>query len=244
MISGNSGYGVVLVDTGTSGNVVAGNLVGTNATGSAALGNAIDGVFLDDGASDNLIGGTTAAARNIISANLHWGVEILSSNDNLVQGNDIGTDITGTVGLGNALDGIYIELATSNTIGGTAAGAGNVISGNAGDGIIIESADNAGRGQPDRHERDGHCRRAQREQWRRDFDGATGNTIGGTASGAGNVISGNPGDGVEITGSGTTGNLVAGNLVGTERRRHRGHSQRVVGHCDRPPVARATPSAA
>ena len=46
--------------------------------------------------------------------------------------------------------------------------------------------------------------------------GSTDNTIGGTAAGAGNVISGNTGDGVEITGSGTSGNLVAGNLIGTD----------------------------
>src|SRR5262249_39768781 len=45
--------------------------------------------------------------------------------------------------------------------------------------------------------------------------GATGNTIGGTAAGAGNVISGNTGAGITLTDSGTTANVVAGNFIGT-----------------------------
>ena len=56
---------------------------------------------IDTSASGNIIGGTTAAARNIISANLESGVGINDANDNLVEGDFIGTDVTGMVALGN-----------------------------------------------------------------------------------------------------------------------------------------------
>ena len=78
------------------------------------------------------MGGTTVTARNLISANA-TGVNITGAGatGNVVQGNYIGTDITGTVDLGNTNDGVLINSgAANNTIGGAAAGAGNLISGN------------------------------------------------------------------------------------------------------------------
>ena len=49
----------------------------------------------------------------------------------MIQGNFIGTDVTGAVGLANFYDGIQIESGASNTtIGGTAVGVGNVVSAN------------------------------------------------------------------------------------------------------------------
>ena len=60
-----------------------------------------------------------------------------SSTGNLVRGNYIGTDVNGTADLGNVLEGVRIALAPSNTIGGTASGAGNVISGNDVHGVLI-----------------------------------------------------------------------------------------------------------
>ena len=87
--------------TCATGNLVAGNFIGTDVTGTVALGNGADGVVIDTSASGNTIGGTTAAARNIISANADAGVEIHGANDNLVEGDYIGTDVTGTVALGN-----------------------------------------------------------------------------------------------------------------------------------------------
>ena len=73
-----------------------GNSIGTDVTGTLSIANAGTGVELDSPAP-NTIGGTTAAARNIISANAGSGVSITNlSNDNLVQGNYIGTDKSGT----------------------------------------------------------------------------------------------------------------------------------------------------
>ena len=144
VISGNSNQGVWIESAGTTGNVVAGNDIGTTAVGTAALANGVDGVLINSGASADTIGGTVAGARNIISGNGTHGVEIDNpATDNLVEGNYIGTDITGTVALGNGVSGgsagVYVSGA-SNTIGGTVAGAGNVIAGSGSYGIRLTTS--------------------------------------------------------------------------------------------------------
>ena len=127
------------LNIGATGNKVQGNYIGTDASGTTGLGNNI-GVALTN-ALNNTIGGTTAAARNIISDN-GAGILISGGTGNKVQSNYIGTDVTGTATdpdgipnngdeLGNLLNGVSIETgAANNTIGGTTAAAGNVISGN------------------------------------------------------------------------------------------------------------------
>jgi CSLREA domain-containing protein len=139
LISDN-GAGISM--SGGSDNMIQGNYIGTNAAGDARLGNN-QGVALSN-AQNNTVGGTTAAERNIISGNGTWGVRISDAESmrNKVQGNYIGTDVTGTVTdpdgtpdsgdeLGNGLNGVLIQTgAHDNTIGGTAAGASNIISGN------------------------------------------------------------------------------------------------------------------
>ena len=111
------------------------------------------------------VGGTTAAARNIISGNA-YGVVIQSANGtgDAVEGNYIGTDITGTVALGN-LHGVTInEGGNGNVIGGTALGAGNLISGNIQSGVLLEDPGTSGNlvdGERRRHQRGGHGRDTQ-----------------------------------------------------------------------------------
>jgi hypothetical protein len=138
LISGN-GTGI-LIESGNT-HAVQGNLIGTDASGTAALGNSLDGIALQ--ASSNTIGGTTTTARNVISANGRHGISLgggtAVAQNNLVQTNFIGTDVTGTQLLGNGGDGVYATSATSNTIGGSITRAGtppaNVIAGNAGSGV-------------------------------------------------------------------------------------------------------------
>ena len=76
-------------------NIVAGNLIGSDQTGFKDLGNSAEGVLIS-GASNNTIGGSLAAAQNLISAN-HWGISLdgAGATGNLIQRNYIGTDITG-----------------------------------------------------------------------------------------------------------------------------------------------------
>ena len=81
------------------------------------------------------IGGTTAGAGNLISGNSDGG--ILLGGGSLVVGNTIGTDITGTIAIGNGLAGVEIYESSDNTIGGTTAAARNLISGNSDYGVEI-----------------------------------------------------------------------------------------------------------
>jgi titin len=131
LISGNIGAGVSFAGTG---NVVQGNLIGTDVTGTLALGNTDRGVFT--GGTNGLIGGTTTDARNVISANGR-GVDLFGGS-NTVQGNFIGTDVTGTIALSNPNVGVNTNGSANNVIGGLTATPGtppgNLISGNAGNG--------------------------------------------------------------------------------------------------------------
>ncbi len=142
VISGNHGNGVNISGSGTLDNVVEGNDIGTNSQGSSGPGNSADGVMIQSGASSNTVGGTTAPAMNIISGNGKNGVELNDSSSDIVEGNDIGTDFTGTNALPNAGAGVDVDGESGpNTIGGTVAGSGNVISNNKGDGVLSESTD-------------------------------------------------------------------------------------------------------
>ena len=231
LISGNAGPGIEL-DGNNVGNpgppehvAIEGNWIGTNITGALAIGNTGDGVLIS-AANSNTIGGAEAGAGNVISGNTQDGVEITGSGTtgNVVAGNFIGTNAAGTAALANGTDGVEIDTSASgNTIGGLTStpgtGAGNLISGNTGDGVEITGSGTSG------NEVAGNLiglNAAGATALGNVGDGveidtsASNNTIGGAASGAGNVISGNTGAGVEITGSSTTGNLVAGNLIGTD----------------------------
>jgi parallel beta-helix repeat protein len=132
LISGNGRAGIQFVDTTDS--TILGNLIGTDATGVNALGNSDDGVAVFGG-QGNRIGGTTADARNTISAN-KAGIDLLLSDENVVQGNRIGTRSNGTGDLGNRFGGILIS-GHDNQIGGTGS-AGNVVANTQNDpGLII-----------------------------------------------------------------------------------------------------------
>ncbi len=128
----------------SSGNAVQNCYIGTNAAGTTALGNLYDGITIE-GADNTTIGGTSAGQGNVISGNGGYGVGMTGSSNNLLQGNLIGTNAAGTGALGNSMDGVQLDSSdapsTGNTIGGTAAGAGNTIAFNSGKGVSL--SDNA-----------------------------------------------------------------------------------------------------
>jgi hypothetical protein len=228
VISGNAREGVEISGSSALGNEVQGNFIGTNAGASAALGNGENGVVIFE-AFENTVGGTGASASNVILGNGADGVLIdgSSATENVVLGNFIGTNFFGTAGLGNGADGVLIASgAESNTIGGTpgglgdvfSGGAGNVISGNRDDGVEIrdDALGNAVEGNFIGINPDG-TGALDNSGDGVDISNADDNTIGGTVSGARNVISGNQGDGVVLFGTGATGNEILGNFIGTDK---------------------------
>ena len=138
IISGNSGNGVIVGGT-TVGNLVQGNFIGTTVTGNAALANLTNGVIINFGSLNNTIGGTTPAARNIISGNNANGIRC-DYHPNQFQGNFIGTQSDGVGALGNGSNGVFLNFVGGNTVGGAAGGAGNTIAFNGGDGVLVVTA--------------------------------------------------------------------------------------------------------
>jgi hypothetical protein len=209
-VAGNILSGVHL--DGGSNNTVQGNVIGLNAAGTGGMANGRDGIEISNG-SGNTIGGTTAAARNVVSGNVRYGIAIQSgSSGNTVLGNYVGLNAASTGAFGNGQSGVYVA-GTGNTIGGTAAGAGNAIAGNVLNGLHVDGGDNnivqgntigMNAAGTVAYPNGGHGVYLQ--------NGANNNSIGGGAAGAGNIVSGNLGHGIRIDGS--VGNSIKGNLIG------------------------------
>lgn len=219
------GNGILVTGTGGS-HTIAGNWIGLTTIGGA--GNGADGIKVA-GVANNTIGGVTAADRNVISdngqSNAFAGVEIrdAGASGNVVEGNYVGLDQTGTVALGNSKTlgsgVVLLNAAHDNTIGGTAAGAGNVISDN-GTGVTIQSANaNTLAGNRIGTDVTGTAARGNHLNGVLINGTAGHNTVGGTTVSARNVISGNTGNGVALGGcAGSTGgfNVVSGNFIGVD----------------------------
>ncbi|MBM3881141.1 MAG: DUF11 domain-containing protein [Verrucomicrobia bacterium] len=137
VVSGNSGSGVRLQGSATTDNVVLNNYVGTTASGRTKLPNG-SGVTIDN-APSNRIGGSGALAGNVIAGNFGAGIGHTgnSATNNSILGNFIGTDVSGTLDMGNSSDGINLSGGGRATIGGAAPGAGNLIAFNQGDGVAV-----------------------------------------------------------------------------------------------------------
>ncbi|HET9789596.1 MAG TPA: carboxypeptidase-like regulatory domain-containing protein, partial [Pyrinomonadaceae bacterium] len=194
---------------GCNNNIVQANYLGIAADGTTERENR-RGIVLNN-SSNNVIGGASAATRNLISGN-GGGIDIVGSA-NLVQGNFIGTNATGTAAVPNGAGVSIFNLSpvesTDNVIGGTAAGAGNLISGNQ-TGISTNGTGTTIQGNLIGTNVSGTSKIPN-------TNGivAIGQNIlvGGPAQGARNVISGNQGDGVYLRGA---GNKLQGNYIGTD----------------------------
>ena len=203
IISGNSSEGISL---GTGNNsLVEGNYIGTDLTGTKALGNQIGLEFTN--ASYATIGGTVSWSGNLISGNNQSGIDcfVIGSTAELIEGNLFGVDVTGAHPLPNINNGIRIAGPTDCTIGGTVASAANVISSNGGDGINLTVGSSSGlvvQGNFIGTDAAGDNQGNQGNGvtvWSDDV------TIGGTASGAGNVIAFNGKQGINPAGMGVVG---------------------------------------
>ena len=140
IISGNAIAGVALV--GAYNVTVSGNRIGCDLTGTQSVPNS-QGIYITSAAHDNVIGGETEAARNLLSGNTNAAIVMDGMNvrNNAVKGNYIGLDITGAAPLSNHYGVIIQQKANNNLVGGTTAGSRNVISCNSEIGVYIQAAD-------------------------------------------------------------------------------------------------------
>ncbi len=221
LISGNTQGGVAVNGTGSSGNSIIGNFIGTDVSGAQKIPNQFGIILANSG--NNTVGGTTAAERNIISGNIDSGILIngTGAEENQVLGNYIGVDVTGLNILDNHVGVLVKTNADKNIIGGTDAGARNVISGNWEIGVYIESADsnivignflgpdatglNALKVNDTLYQANGIELNTV----------AMHNVIGGASAAERNIISGNRVYGMIYYGQ-TSGNYVVGNYIGTD----------------------------
>jgi hypothetical protein len=213
------GDGVFLSTGGgqTSGNIIDGNFIGTDSTGTQALGNN-NGIQITF-STNNTIGGTSPAARNVISAN-GIGIFVATGGSNtLIQGNFIGTTASGNAALGNRSNGIFSGGTAGDTIGGAASGAGNVIAATRDNaGIFVQVGTATGsiiQGNLIGTDVTGTIPLGNFFGIWLSTGASLGNTIGGVGSNLRNVISGNRSHGILVSGN-SRNNLCQGNLIGTD----------------------------
>jgi hypothetical protein len=248
VISHNGDTGLVLSATNT---VVRGNHVGTDVAGKKALANGFDpsAIFLGqpingtDGivicGSNNVVGGAALGQGNVVGGNVGDGI-FVGSGGNVVQGNKVGTDGAGMKAIPNQVDGIGSDFqgllgvgfcfqgpsggGSNNTIGGTAAGAGNLVSGNLVHGIDLVAAQD--------HTIANNLVGTDATGIAALGNGGVGVILGPLcdehgctpSSGnqvTGNIVSANGSDGIDVIGTGGgTGNVIAGNRIGTDLAGH------------------------
>jgi hypothetical protein len=121
--------------SGGVGNVIQGNFFGTDLSGTGGLGGNGDWLYIWNGANRNFVTG------NVLSGGGGNGIFLdRAGPENVIQGNIIGADITGTNALPNGGHGILLRETSGQVIGGAGAGQGNLIAFNMRNGVGIESA--------------------------------------------------------------------------------------------------------
>src|SRR5271157_772237 len=217
---GQDAAGINVTGVNSSGNVMSNNLIGTNAAGTADLGNSLHGIFVGNGASNNTIGPGNVISGNGSTSNQGVGVYVFGSTTtgNRITGNRIGTNATGTAGLTDSAGlirpviGVLISQSFGNTV------QGNLISGNRFLGVEIAGSTALGNQvQGNKIGTDAGGTRAVPNGLDGIFiNDAPKNTIGGTAAGAGNLISANGSVGIQLSGTLTQGNVIEGNALGLD----------------------------
>jgi len=203
-----------IVTHGTKGVSIKNNYVGLDKTGTVALGNSLAGITCF-GSTDTVIGGATPAERNVVSGHVVVGVSLEGSSNSVVQGNYIGTDVSGTSALGNSNIGLFIsghglpKSATNNAI------QKNLISGNRigiklGDAIVPGANGNRIKGNLIGTDASGSV--GLSNQYGIVVNDNT-NEIGGITNKARNVVSGNTKSGILVYG-GAHSTIIRGNYIG------------------------------
>ena len=217
-IGSSSGNGIHL--TAVNNCHIYGCYIGTTASGEAALSTKLlNGININNGSYNNIIGGTSEPERNIISGNSFNGITMTNTSSNEVLGNYIGLDANGSDALTNVSSGIYLGLSCErNRIGNGSPSGRNVISGN-GNGVVITGSganNNQVLGNFIGVQADGTSPQSNTAGGILISDTAQDNRIGSSESSAQrNIISGHSGSndyGIKLDGA--TNNYIEGNWIG------------------------------
>jgi uncharacterized repeat protein (TIGR01451 family) len=202
--------------SGAGNNMVQDNYIGTDATGETAVANTDNGIEISS--NSNLIGGAGPNLGNVISGNTADGILLngATSTGNVIQGNLIGVDAKGATAIANTAEGIILNGAVGNQIGGVTPGAGNVVSGNSGIGVVLQGTgpiSNTVQGNFIGTDMTGTLP-IPNTGGGLSINGAGTNSVGGNSTAAANVISGNGAFGILINGASSINNLIQGNDIG------------------------------
>ena len=207
------GFQTAIALSGASGNLIQGNFIGPDATGTVTFGN-VSGVTITGTTGLDRVGDNYPAARNVISGNSSAGVFLTGCNGKKILGNLIGTAPNGHDAAPNG-GGVQLTTADSNDVGGPNPEDGNVVSGNASDGVVIAS----GFLELIQHNRIG----TDAAGMSRLGNGGRGVRVEGSIFGitiSDNLVSGNLGDGVSFEYVLITPNFpgahLTSNLIGTD----------------------------
>ena len=210
VISGNSNYGIRILDVNTDNNEVKGNFIGVDTSGNSLLGNN-KGIGITSGAQNNIIGGANSTDKNIICGNSDKGIAIADSgtDNNQILNNNIGLAYDNTTILGNDIGIAIFDSSTGNKIRNA-----NYICGN-GYGVYLQNTSydtiqNNFIGVKPNNSPGGNTNSGIF------ISGSLDNEIGGTGLAEGNVIAHNGGDGISIVGVSLTSsnnNQILGNSI-------------------------------
>lgn len=214
-------HALVIDGESATNNRIAANWFGLSGNGTELYGNR-NGIMITNGASQNIIGGDLEVSPCFVSGSDGWGITInRGAFDNLIQGCVIGLDLSWMKGPGNRAGGILIDGSAANRIGGPDYATRNIICGNIGPGLTLRgeaSYENVIAGNFIGVDTTGLISIANHGGGILLSSGAHHNTVGDELGLPANVLSGNYGDGLRITGLGTDHNLVIGNYLGPSYR--------------------------
>ena len=198
LISGNTGAGIV-IRSGSARNSLNGNFIGTIADGDAGLGNGGPGVWIDRANRNSLTGcrfvNNPFVYYNVISGNGGNGLRVTDSAGTVVQGNFFGVGANNTAIVGNHRNGILVDGSSANTQVGGVIPLGNVSAGNRLNGIAVTGT---ARGFVTFNTFGGLL--AFKGAAPNGHDGLLITSTGGNNLARTNVLSGNRGNGIELSG--------------------------------------------
>jgi len=227
----------IFINSGCNNSIVQGNKIGTDITGTVNMGNGNCGIQIQGndnntlvGSNNTQIGGTNSSERNIICGSTNQGINInLGVSNTIIQGNYIGVDSTGLVAIPNNQQGISISgyngsvsIPCNNTqIGGTTTSARNIIAGNGNCGIQLTNDvnDTIIQGNYIGVGSNGTTTIANTNVGifvqGNSSAPSNGTIIGGTTSGAFNIIAASTSEGIFLNNN-IHNSVIQGNFIGTD----------------------------